>query len=745
MGKYEDLRQFISGFISGPNSEAFLRSIAEQLQKQQDLSIAVTDQLTISTATGVYLDKILAGLGITRPSELGMEDLAFRQMGIQINQAKLITEAIHTVLATFYGDEAVRAYATSGQPEPYNLAAGDDLRFILESGEVRVLTLLGDEFENIQTATAAELCEVITRFIRTDGTDGYAQVYIDYDTGLRYVRIFGGAKGPFSLVQIEGGRIQNKLEFPELRGTDLPSNTTVWEITRNAGSRHRFRWVSGPAPLLDQVLVDDLVMIYGPQFESVGFVGTIRVVNVRPPTTAPQPDAGFFEIEYDTDVGLSSSAPDVLPPPNTISNTYSITVTQNDYDDLKFFLDKKNTAYSHQRYALAWEPADSLLRIYMPATTKVVRRELIGSAHVHLLYGAGEFDGAFGSTTDDDQKIVVTSDYGIMYRQRGLDSGATGGQITYGITTKDIEYVFRESEYTHLFTTTPHGITGVTQPDGRVLSSTVISVAVGQFLTDDPVNQFLGPYMVDPEKNYTLTDDFVTLRERIVAGENKQSLIVKGRLPNEPGKLLFSLNRENEETPVKYLAAQESSTPQPAPITSISQNGTTVTVTTNGPHGSVVGEDVLIAGTATFNGTWQIDSAPSDNVYTFSKTPSAMVYESTGTSTPIVDGVITTLIMDSSYTFKKDHEVLEDVTLLSDVKAYEPAPDGSDYSFYVTGTAEGRVFAAQLMLAITALGINLEIIILYPSDEGLGNEGDSTIEGVSPQSDATFVWGGDNA
>ncbi len=745
MDKYQALRQFISSFIKGPNQEAILRSISEQIQKNEDLAIAVNDQLTISTAIGVYLDKRLAEKGITRPPELGMEDLAFRQMGIQINQAKQITDAIHTVLATFYGDDTVRAYTTSGLPAPYLLEAGDDLSFIMETGEVRTLTLIGDEFESIQNATAEELADVLTRFIRSDGSQGYATVFLDVDTGLKYVRIFGAALGPYGLVQITGGRLQNKLEFPQLRPTELALNTTVWEITRNLGSTHRFRWVSGPQPLLSEVFIEDLVMIYGMQFETSGFSGTLKVTNVRPPKTAPAADAGFFEVSIEGTSVLSSSAPDVVPPPNTVNNTYSITVTQNSYDDLKFFFAKKSTPYGRARYALAWEPRDNLLKIYMPATTKVVKRDLIGSAHVHMLYGPGEFDGARGHATDPAQQIIISSDYAFMYPQKGLDDLGVGGTVTYGggPTVIDIDYIVREDGYTRVFTKTPHGLTGVAQPDGRILSSTIVAIAVGQVLVDDPANAFLGPYVVDPTADYTITNQFVKIREKIVAGEKKSTLLVDGVLPNEEGQLIFSLNQDTQESPVKYLAAQSSASATPVQISTISQNGTTVTVVTAGPHGVIVGQSTLISGTVNFNGAHVITSAPAANVFTFNRTPPGTLFENTGTETPLIDGAVTTLILDSSYTFKHNHAVGDDITLLSDVRAYTPQPDGTDYGFYITGTADGRVFAAQLMEQITALGINLEIIIIYPSDEGLGNEGGSADLADPPTSDKVYVWGGD--
>lgn len=741
MDKYKHLRQFISNFIKGPNVDALLHALAEEFERQDQLAVAVTDQLTISTASDVYLDKRLAELGITRPTELGMDDLAFRQMGIQINAAKQITEVIHTILATFYGDETVRASTTSTISGPYDLADGDDLIFALEDGQVQRLTVKSEEFDQIQNAQVEELVDVITRYIRSLGYNGYAQVYTDIDTGEKYVRIFGGAKGPYGQIQVLGGKIQNKLEFPDVRPTELLSNTTVWEITRNIGSTHRFRWVSGPKPLLDSVIPGDKTMIYGNQFASLGIEGTFDVTGVRPAEGAPSVSAGYFEIDLEGFTDLTSSAPDQNPPPNTPFNTYSFTVTQSTFDDLKFFLPKKNTSYSQIRYALAWEPSDSLLKVYMPATTKVVRRDLEGSAHMHLLYKSNELNGTFGSVSDIDKKIIVSSEYSITYNQSGYDVTGTGGTLSYGINTIDIDYIVRENGKTLVFTKTPHGITGSLDAWGRIISNEIVTVLVANLPQDDQDNQFLGPYVVDPSAGYTLTDTILKTREKIIGGESRRTLLVEGVLPSQSGQLLFSLNKEEQEGPVKYLAAQTSGSINAVTIASISQVGTNVTVVTTAPHGMVTGEQVSITGTVNFNGAWTVTDVPSSNVYKFTKTPAATLFEAVGTSTPLVAGALTTLILDPSYNFEHTHEIGSDITFLSDEKAYEPSPDGSDYGFYVTGTADGRVFAEELIRQITALGINLEIIIIYPSDIGLGNQGESTSANETPQSEAVYVWG----
>jgi hypothetical protein len=738
--KLEYLRQFISNFIRGPNSDALLNSLADQVQKLEDLSISVNDQLTISTASDVYLDKRLAELGITRPADLGMEDLAYRNMGIQINAAKQVIDAIHAVLTTFYGDEATRAWTLSTKAGNYDLAEGDELIIVTEDGLEHTLTMKSEFFQNIQDATPEEVADTITRFIRGMGYNGYAQAFLDVDTNLKYVRIFGSSKGPISMIQIAGGQVQTKLEFPQIRETELPTNDTVWEITRTAGSTHRFRWVSGSQPLLDKIFISDKVMIYGNQFASVGIQGTMAVTNVMPAQPAPDVAAGYFEISIPDLSTLTSSQPDQNPPPNTISNTYSFTITQSLFDDLKFFLSKKNTAYSQNRYSLAWEPKENLLRIYMPATTKVVHRDLVGASHLHLLYPAADFNGSFGSATVEDSKVQIVNDRTVRYRQKGYDNLAAGGTLTHGLNIFDIEYALRENGFTTVILTAPHDLTGVVDAYGAVISNDVISIAIDA-PTDDFSNPFLGPYIIDPEASYTLTDQFATSRERILAGEAKRTLVIDGTLNTQTGNLLFGLGSDTQEGPVKFLSSQVASSSVAVPISSISQLGTTVTAITSNVHGLIPGQQVQITGTLNFNGAFTVDSTPSATSYTFTKTPAGTFFETAGFSTPIVGGAVSTLTIDPAYNFKYTHEIGTDISIISDARAYIPEVDGTDYSTYVTGTADGRLFAESLMQEITALGIKLEIIIIYPSDQGLGNEGLGADETDPPVSDEVYVWG----
>lgn len=784
-------RQYLSNFLNGPNIDAVLYAFGEAYNILEKNGVAVTDQLTISTASDVYLDNILSDLGITRPPELGISDYYFRKIGINITAAKQINTALHSVLEIFYGPEYVRGSTISTKYEPYDLSGEPDLSLIFEDGVVRTLVFNSSSFSNVFQATAQEVANVINVWIKNQNLTAYATVETDFNTGLKYVKLFAGAKGPYSLIQVWGGRAQSILEFPDMRDTKLsPLNTTTWQITKHDETTIRFRWDGGPKPSLDKVLIDDRVMIYGSPFQTANpeFNGTFTITNVSPPQTIPSPDSGWFEIKTIVQ-DLKNSAPNVYPPINTPGNTYSYTVNQVVYDDLKFFLAQKNTPYSRKRYALAFEPSANLLKIYLPATTTILERDLIGAAHLHMLYPYSDFDGIFGDALDDTKKIEIVNPYAIRYYQGRADNESDSGTVTLpGPVVLDIDQIYREGGYTAVVTKTPHGIIGDNewqngvnyttgtikvynnftwlalqnsgplyggseQPDANPLywekqdvarnyTSTIITVNVTDVLIDDPINSFLGPYTFDINADYTLASPSGFIRSKIQAGNIKTNILVTGNFSQSEGYLMFDLNTEAQEGPVKYSYSQKQKSNIIANLTNISRIGNKVTVTTAIPHNAVPGSQVVIAGTTTFNGTWVVTNVPSSNVYDFVHTSSGSAIETSGTSTTLIEDNTYQLTLESGYQFKKTHDIVSDIDLLSSPLTYTPSIDGSDYTAYLTGSADARIYCENLIRKIIACGIKLEVIVIYPSDLGLGNEGDGTSAyQAAPISEAaTYVW-----
>ena len=734
MDKIETFRQFISPFITGENADALIATLADQAQNLEDLSIAVTDQLTISTASGEYLEKRLSEVGITEPFDLGMSDDALRAMGIKITATKQINSVIQSILETFYGSDAVRANTTSSNAEPYILQDGMDLIVSFEDDVPLTITLNAASFVNVNQATAQEIADILTQNISAYGKSAFALVYADAVTSEKYVRIYGGAIGPYSLVRVLGGQVQNVLEFPSIRLTDLgttvisgityDNNDTLWNITRPASDTLRFWWQgTGHAPALSQISVGDKVMIYGSQFlislgggNNVDLRGTFDVTAVRPPQSSVFWDAGWFEITNPNSQLLSSTpGPSGWPIYSPAGYTYS--VRQATFDDLKFFYCQKNTSYSQLRYSAAFEPRNKLLKVYLPVTTGIIYRNLIGGAHLHLRYQSSTFNGA--------HTVEVVNDYALRYVQDLEDAEGLGGTITYLTTTVDVDSISRENGYTTVITTVPH----------MIPNSSLVSVSITSVQEDDQVDTFLGPYMWDLTSKGTLTSQIVTTRETIFAGESSSTILVNDQFIDESGIFMIDVGTDQEEGPISYNGIQSQNQPITVNISSSpgwSSFGNYLTVQTATPHGAIVGSRVIIAGSgnALIDGQYTVVTRPSALVYI--ATPHALTIPAAsgtiGTSTVILNNTISTVLLGSAYIFQYNHDVGASLTVLSSKDPYKPVPDGSDYSCYTTGTANGLIFAQQLIEDIVAAGISLEIILVYPGHQGI------------EASDIAYVW-----
>jgi hypothetical protein len=247
--------------------------------------------------------------------------------------------------------------------------------------------------------------------------------------------------------------------------------------------------------------------------------------------------------------------------------------------------------------------------------------------------------------------------------------------------------------------------------------------------------------MPDLTANYDLQGQYVTSLQAIEQGTRLQTLLVKGELPNAPGLLLFDLGLDTQESGVPYLGAQVSNGPTVAPIVSASQNGNTITVVCSAATGAVVGSTVTIAGNsnALLDGSFTVSSTPTPESYTAFNPTSQVEFGVGGTSSTNPSGVQSTLLISPSHTFEFSHQTGASVNLIESTRAYVPSPNGSDYSFYLTGTADALTFAEQLIRQVTAVGINLQLIVIYPSDIGFGNAGDSTV--TPPLSDIVYIYG----
>lgn len=352
------LRQYLNPVLRGPNTDAVLESLSGgPCHLIQNLE-AVNDQLYIATATSRYLDELLGGRNITRPDNVGLPDDIFRELGIEVSNRKQVRDLIHEVLRVMYGEELIRGTIRSDEFEPYQLEDGDTLKISFDDREVVEVTFNSSQFTNITSASAQEVADAITKEIRRLGRRGAAIAKDDGAGG--YVTLISETSGPSSTVRVLGGKAQNKLKFAQIRPT-AGTPTTKWHLTQENGGIIRATWIDGPNPQIGKVEKNDYVNIYGSAFVTpmIDNRGTFTIVEARGGAV------GEAYVEF-------------LNPNGAEQITEQVTE-----EAILFFNPVRKGLNSKTTYAAAYQTEPRLLEIFIPATTRVVRRNRQGAAHLH--------------------------------------------------------------------------------------------------------------------------------------------------------------------------------------------------------------------------------------------------------------------------------------------------------------------------------------------------------------------------
>lgn len=92
------------------------------------------------------------------------------------------------------------------------------------------------------------------------------------------------------------------------------------------------------------------------------------------------------------------------------------------------------------------------------------------------------------------------------------------------------------------------------------------------------------------------------------------------------------------------------------------------------------------------------------------------------------------ILISPTYFIQNDHPSGSSVFLITQKAPVVLPSDGSYYQPYLTDTANGRVYAQNLINSITAAGVTVIYTILYPNDEGLGKWG-------TPYSEISTIYG----
>jgi hypothetical protein len=374
------LRSLLNPAIRGKNTNIILETLASgyssTLINQAEF---IHDQMYIITATDRYLEQRLSDYGLSKPENVGLDDEIFRQVGISVINTKQIRDLLHEILAIMFGDEATKAFAVSTEFQPFSLEDGDDLQVKFDGQAPVTIVLSADSFTNINTASAQEVADAITKELRKQGNSATA-VIRDDGTNV-YVALMSGTDGPSSTVSVVGGKAQNILKFPKSRNT-TQNASTQWTIVQENGFL-KFTWSGGSDPSVGKIAVGDYANIYGASFSD--------------------PNKGAFEI---TEVlgGAVNNAYFKVSNPNGVDEI----VVQGTDDAILFFYPEKFNLAKKTRYAAVFQSEKNLLQIFLPATTKVVRRERAGAAYLNDNYISGTPDTLGPYIYDPSQPFAIT-------------------------------------------------------------------------------------------------------------------------------------------------------------------------------------------------------------------------------------------------------------------------------------------------------------------------------------------------
>lgn len=671
--QYNRLRKLFNGAIRGKNTDAVLWALANPAAYLVNSVEAVYDNFFISTAIERYLDQRLSDYGIIRPTQVGLSDDVYREIGISTINRKQVRDLIGSILTTMFGDELTQATSRSAQFEPYNLEDGDTIFVRFDGGQAVQVTFSASQFQNINTATAQEVADAFTKSLRAQGKTGRAFAKDDGSGG--YVVIISDTVGPQSSVTVTGGRAQNELIFDKARPT-TGGASTQWTVTQVSGGSLRYTWTAGANPSVGKARIGDYVNIFGSAFNTEN-KGTYTITDIKGGTVGN----AFFEVFNPT--GSAQIA------------------AQGTVDGLLFFQPFKNSLTTKPRYAALFQEEARLLEIFIPATTRVVRRFRQGAAHLHEPFLTTE-TYSFGSNLIQD--ITVPSPVGINDGDYWLINSAGDANLYY---------VYYDTTGTNAVDPAIVGRTGI-----RVdisLASTDVDVAVFTAAALNSNPDFSSSVPVSPALRVSNKQVGIST---IAANGNVTGLIISQfqagvdpvdvttTTPN-PDELL-----PDQEGPYIYDLSQ--------PFV-LSHIGTTINSEINSDSSKLI----------TVADSSQIPDDQGNIIlsYGFDRQEGPIPYISRPSNN--------TVLVSPAYQFKNVHPAGSELRLIAQTGPVIVDKQGQDFPFYITDVVAGREYAESLINEVAATGINVVITILYPGDEGLGR-------GLTEDSEKVSIWGGDD-
>jgi len=736
-----------------PNWKALVEALGESDQRLANLTEEVRQQFFVKTASRPYIDRLGANFKVSRPRFVGMQDTDFRRyipiLAYQPKQVKLVMDML---LDVFFFKETTTSFTQSLASDPFVLKDGWELSYKVDQINEERIVFKTDNFTNISAAIAEEIVSAINR----QAQNSFAIVFDDRIQKKKFIRIFSNTIGSKGSIQVIGGRANIGLQFRGYNEGAGSSIGTAWTITK-AGDTMTFQHTGGPTPNLNQVQAGDIAIIDIPGnsgsfviqtidlstasftfvnlFGTAGFEASIvsatRAANIVTVltsiphtlsigntvtianTTLDMTMNGIFTVASTPTPNSFTYASTGAPGVNTGGVSRPISHTHTSNTAIRYITPLKLVIYNNDSRSIVWEVSPGEIIIEMPASPPVVKRSLIGSAHLNSfserienrlsatsleIANAADWPLNGGQfviqelkeiqthvlTTSED--IVLSKDFNTRFnKQQRYSYTSKTGNILNGVTPNlpevsalfeaNISTATRTGTTVTVVTTTPHGfLVG----EGVRIQNTVADTSInGTFIvTSIPIPT---SFTYSSAGIAGVNTGGVCRTERIgMSNDGSIAYLTSSQLNTEIlGPYLWDLN-------AAFVLSSLTSTIQ----TEIK-----------------AGNNVRTMQIASPNNIENVESfAIFDFGTEFQEGPVRIFYKPTANS----------IQLDPAYVFKQDHEVGSSVTIIRRRGAIVMSGIGKEYSAYITDPGVAREILQDLIRQVKSVGIFIEFLIRFP-------------------------------
>lgn len=685
--KQESMHDRLPELFNSRNNANF-RAIVEALGAQDDFTSDLIEQVRqqffVKTASRPYIDRLGANNNVNRPRFVGMDDPTFRRyipvLAYQPKQVKLIMDSL---LDIFFFKDSTTSFIESTMSAPFRIKDGWELELRIDNDpdKQELIKFSAIDFTDISNATADEVVAAINR----QAKNFYAVKYEDSIKKRIFIRVFTRTIGAKGAIEMTGGRANFALQFANIYNNKSGlGNNTIWEFSR-IGDEVSMKYTGGNNPQIDTVEEDDVVVIDMP-----GNEGSFRVTAV---------DLGNQVIKF--------------------RNLFSTPGThqQDEVGDVHFLKNYKASVYKQRRRAITWEIQSGEILVELPTSPPVVKRNRKGAAHLngeeatmtqYLSTSSIEVDDA--ESWPDEGYFLLEQEQQIKSRHvTSLEDAVIDYNFKGRLISKDNLY-----HYTGKSGNTLTGITPPLPPVSETLSVNIVSAI--------RTNDIMTVTTTAPHK--------LTVGMHVAVQNSVPTLGMTEYTPNGSWEIIQvvsptvfkvkSVGDDGQSTGGITRAERIGLSPEGSKLllhTSILQPKK------NGPYMWDTNAPFVLSSLTT-ELTAKINAG--DTARGIQVQPNDILSEQGylifNFGTVDQEGPIryffkpnsTTIAIDPSHVFQKNHAVGSSVTMIRRRGAHILSGAGAEFPAYVTDTSAARKVLFELMQQVKSVGIFLNFLVRFP-------------------------------